>query len=169
MGLVIDDEDGVQHERLAWVRWVHAAQSIFLQPRWQIQSLGATRDPAAFWFASTLRRSFPQRTPECPIPPYPPLPALTARNSAGHTRIHIAAKNGELGSLPREALTAKYLTIRNDAGYTPLHHAAIGGHLDQVPAEVLTTENLSIRSNAGFTVFHTAAAHGQPGADPGRT
>jgi len=60
-------------------------------------------------------------------------PVFAARNAAGHTPVHVAARHGELLRLPAEALTAKYLTLKNDAGYTPLHHAAIGGHLDQVP------------------------------------
>ena len=54
--------------------------------------------------------------------------ALTARNPAGHTRIHLACKNGQLRSLPAEVLTSAYLTLRNDAGYTPLHQATQQGH-----------------------------------------
>jgi hypothetical protein len=93
--------------------------------------------------------------------------ALAVPNSAGHTRMHLAARYGELASLPPEALTATYLTLKNDAGYTPLHHAAIGGHLDQVPPAVMTLENLSIAQQRRLHRLPFRRRVRQPGADPG--
>ena len=48
--------------------------------------------------------------------------SLATRNSAGHTRIHTAARYGELRGLPEEALSAQYLTLRNDAGSVSYTH-----------------------------------------------
>ena len=44
--------------------------------------------------------------------------ALSARNAAGNTAMHMAAKYGGLQDLPPALVTAELLSLRNDAGYT---------------------------------------------------
>jgi len=97
-----------------------------------------------------------------------------AKNAAGETPLHVAARRGHLGQVPRQFLTKETLTVRKGVGSyligsgkvahtdMPLHMAVHSGHADQIPKEFLTPEFLSLRTTGyQWTLLHQLAYSSQ--------
>ena len=82
---------------------------------------------------------------------------IRARTKAGNTPLHMAAKNGQFGEIPRHLLSIELFTVKNRAGETPLHVAAKCGHLDQVPPQFLTKDTMTMTS--GIDVYLTGSGY----------
>ena len=97
-----------------------------------------------------------------------------AKNAAGETPLHVAARRGHLDQVPRQFLIKETLTVRKGVGNyltgsgkvahtdTPLHVAVHFGNADQIPKEFLAPEFLSLRTTGyQWTLLHQLAYSNQ--------
>jgi hypothetical protein len=84
---------------------------------------------------------------------------IRSKTTAGNTPLHLAAKNGDIASIPIHLLSEELFTEKNREGNTPLHIAAMHGYLYQVPTQFLTKRTVTI-PNSTWTTGSGYTAHG---------
>ena len=78
------------------------------------------------------------------------------------SRIHNAARNGNLNRVKAFLNQGVPVNSRNEAGWTPLHDAAYRGHLSVVQELLRRGAHVNPRSISGYTPLHVAALEKHP-------
>jgi ankyrin repeat protein len=85
--------------------------------------------------------------------------AIHARNAAGETALHLAAKHGQPDAVSWLLRRGASPQERDSRGWTPAHAAAVAGHAAVLP--LLPKPSLCLPDGSGATPLHHAAAQGQ--------
>jgi len=98
----------------------------------------------------------------CSRPPVPTKAELSARDAAGQTAAHRAARDGRARELAALLDAGADLELPDDQGRTALHWAAIGGSTDAARLLLDRGARVAARAHYDMTPLHWAALAGQP-------